>query len=67
MSLEKETKTAMGFKEVAPTCQNCRFMHEEEDPYLDRSWFNVCKYSHLSHFRVNVNSTCNCFKKKHER
>lgn len=63
-NLEKNTKQAMGFLNIANTCRDCKYQIEEEDPYLDRSWYYICQYSNLCSFRVELNSTCNKFHKK---
>lgn len=64
MSLEAETKKAMGFIDKPGTCLNCQHFAEVENKYVDRMWDKVCTFSPLCTFEVSENSTCSKFKKR---
>lgn len=57
--LIEETKKAMGFKEVTPQCENCRFM-------IETGWNEYsCIYSNIVSFLVKDNSSCDKFDPKY--
>jgi hypothetical protein len=62
--LTEATKKTMGFVDQAPTCEECVYIKEEDDKYVDRSWYQVCTFSNLCNFTTEKWSVCNRFKKK---
>ncbi len=64
IDLEVATKQAMGFSIKAPTCEQCIYITEEADKYVDRSWHTICTFSNLCNFTVEHGSHCNKFKKR---
>jgi len=64
MDLLDRTKQAMGFKDIAGTCENCKHSYEEEDSYVDRMWYLICSFSNLCPFKTEKRSTCDKYEPK---
>lgn len=53
------TKEKMGYVEVSPTCDKCKFHKEETD--MSGGYYDVCTYSKIQHFSVKAKGCCNFF------
>jgi len=52
MSLEEETKKAMGFRSTKNSCSNCTYCKTRENQYVDREWYSTCDYSDICSFII---------------
>lgn len=56
------TKQKMGYTEVSPACENCKY-HTEDD-YPSGVSYDVCNYSNVQTFTVSRRGSCKFFKDK---
>jgi hypothetical protein len=55
----------VGYSSPAPTCVNCKFFSEREDPHLDRSWVAECtQFGNAGPVAVSKQGVCKSFAQK---